>query len=336
MVPNDNQLALGNWLQSRSDKWVALNRLIQTIRGEKDEQPSRVRELLHGFRGLAKDLSMARQALGDSKLTRQLEALFTHAHEVVYHKAHNPWHDLIKTYRYDIPHLVTRKMTRVIVVTISLFVLSGIAGWALVYSNPELASLIASEKMINKVQHGKLWTDDLLNIVPSSVLSVSIMTNNIMVSIFAFVLGAFYGVGTLYIISLNGIMLGGVFAFTAHYGMADRLFKFVIAHGVVELSIICIAGAAGVQLGEALIRPGEQRRANAFRDAVSEAGKLLFVAVPFLIGAGLIEGYISPNDSYPLGSRVVIGLCYGLLLWGVLSGKIWNRWQPLKTGSPSR
>jgi len=89
---------------------------------------------------------------------------------------------------------------------------------------------------------------------------------------------------------------------------------------VVELSVICLAGAAGLCLGEALIRPGERRRIDAFRDAVSRAGSLLVVAIPFLIGAGLIEGYISPNDSFSFEVKLMIGLAYGAVFWFVMVG----------------
>jgi len=144
------------------------------------------------------------------------------------------------------------------------------------------------------------------------------MTNNITVSIFAFSLGAFYGLGTLYIITLNGLMLGGVFAFTAQYGLNDELFKFIIAHGVVELSVICIAGAMGLKLGEALLRPGTRSRQQAFRQATSDAGKVLLVALPFLVVAGLIEGYISPDPQFDLSFRIVVGVTSGLIFWLLL------------------
>lgn len=315
----------GKWLESRSRNWVALNRLLKQTRGKRDEDPDQVRKLVKEFRGLATDLSLSRQALGAGQITRQLEALYSQAHETIYQKSHNFWRDLVSIYRDEIPVLVNRKMRFTILTTISLFIVTGIAGWLLVYYNPELASLFASERMINMVQSGKLWTDDLLNVVPSSVLSFQIMTNNIAVSLFAFVLGALYGIGTLYIISLNGFMLGSIFAFTAHHGLAERLFKFVFAHGVVELSIICLAGAAGIHLGEALIRPGNRTRGEAFHLAVSQAGKLMFVVVPFLVGAGLIEGYVSPNDLFTLQARMLIGVAYGVLMWAVLTGWIW-RW----------
>ena len=317
--------AFKSWLQSRSSRWVALNQALKQARGKRDESPEHVQTLVKEFQGLATDLSLARQSLGPGQITRQLEALFSQAHEVVYQKANNLWQELIITYRDEVPALVTRRMRFTILATISLFVITSITGWLLVHNFPELASLFASESMIDKVQSGKLWTDDILNVVPSSLLSVQILTNNIIVSLVAFVLGAFYGIGTIYIIGLNGFMLGGIFAFTRTYHLDQRLLEFVIAHGIVELSVICLAGAAGIQLGEALIRPGNRPRGEAFGVAVSNAGKLLFVVVPFLVGAGFIEGYVSPNDLFTMQARLLIGIAYGLLLWAVLTGWIW-RW----------
>ena len=120
------------------------------------------------------------------------------------------------------------------------------------------------------MERGELWTDGLLNVTPSAVLSVSILTNNIVVSLFAFCSGVIFGLGTFYLIGMNGLSLGAIFAFTGQHGLAGRLFDFVVAHGCVELSCICIAGAAGAYIGEALIRPGEHTRSEAFRLAAGE------------------------------------------------------------------
>src|ERR1044072_9426471 len=109
--------------------------------------------------------------------------------------------------------------------------------------------------MIDGVEGRKLWTEHIVNVAPSSVIYVTILANNITISLVAFLLGVFFGLGTFYIIAMNGFMLGAIFAFTHQHGMAGELLKFVVAHGMVELSVICIAGAAGMMLGESLIRP---------------------------------------------------------------------------------
>ncbi len=315
--------AITSWLEKRADRWHRLRQLIETQGDRRNESLDEVRTLAQGFRALARDISLARNVMSGSRLTQQLESLFMDAHEAIYRAPGNLRHQILGLVRKQVPQAV-RKMRGTILATVVLFLSSGLAGWLLVTVYPELATLFVSEAMINKVQRGELWTDGLLNVMPSSILSLRLMTNNIVVALFAFALGAFYGLGTLYIIGLNGLMLGGVFAFTAEYHMDDALFTFIVAHGVVELSVICLAGAAGVQLGEALARPGDRSRAEAFRDAVVLGGTLMPVCAVFLVGAGLIEGYISPDPDYPLITRVAVGLGYAVLLWVVLSGKAWS------------
>jgi uncharacterized membrane protein SpoIIM required for sporulation len=315
-------LTLVHWLRRRVPDWQRLGELLSKQRDRAGESYAEVVELVDRFRSLGRDLSLARDLMPGSSLCRELEALFLKAHESVFRRPSQFKAQLVELFRDEVPR-VFHDMRTTIWITVTLFLGTGLLGWLLVSFNPDLVSLFASEEMVEKVQRGELWTDGLLNIVPSSVLSVQIMANNIMVSLFAFALGALYGLGTIYIIALNGFMLGGVFAFTAKYDLAGRLFNFVVAHGVVELSVICLAGAAGIQLGNALVHPGLKTRMAAFHDAVKQAATLLPVVVVFLIGAGIIEGYISPNDSFPLGARVVIGVAYGIFLWAVLSGRIW-------------
>ena len=323
---SSEQQTLVHWLRRRVPGWQRLSELLNQQQDRAGESYAEVVELIDRFRSLGRDLSLARDLMPASSLCRELENLFLKAHESVFRRPSQLKAQLVELFRDEVPR-VFYDMRATIWITVTLFLGTGLLGWLLVGFNPELASLFASEKMIEEVQKGELWTDGLLNIVPSSVLSIQIMANNIMVSLFAFALGALYGLGTIYIIALNGLMLGGIFAFTAKYDLAGRLFTFVVAHGVVELSVICLAGAAGIQLGNALVHPGLKTRMDAFRDAVKRAATLLPVVVVFLVGAGFIEGYVSPDDSYPLGARAVIGLAYGFLLWTVLSGRIWA-WKP--------
>ena len=318
---SENQ-TLVHWLRRRVPGWQRLGELLDQKRDRAGGSYAEVVELIERFRSLGRDLSLARDLMPGSSLCRELENLFLKAHESVFRRPSKLKAQLVELFRDEVPR-VFHDMRATIWITVTLFLGTGLLGWLLVSFNPELASLFASEKMIEEVQRGELWTDGILNIVPSSVLSVQIMANNIMVSLFAFALGALYGLGTIYIIALNGFMLGGIFAFTAKYDLAERLFTFVVAHGVVELSVICLAGASGIQLGNALVHPGLKTRMDAFRDAVKQAATLLPVVIVFLVGAGFIEGYVSPNDSYSLAVRAVIGVAYGILLWMVLSGRIW-------------
>ena len=317
MKQENARKALSNWLSSRVKSWQHFEKTLMLKNADSDEELDSSREILTGFRSIQADLSLARRNIPDHPLTRYLESLFIKCHEVIYQPPKHYVSQIRDLYNIEVPRLM-RQMLTPIIATLFLFMVSILAGWLLVSFFPNLVTLFASPEMINHVQSGKLWTDGLLNMMPSSVVSLGIITNNITVSLFAFTLGALYGLGTLYIISINGLMLGGVFAFTAQYHLADRLFKFIIGHGVVELSVIVIAGAMGLRLGESLIRPGTSNRLQAFQQITLNAGKVMLAAVPFLIVAGLIEGFISPNDKFSLMVRMLVGISSGLLLWYTL------------------
>jgi uncharacterized membrane protein SpoIIM required for sporulation len=156
-------------------------------------------------------------------------------------------------------------------------------------------------------------------------VSVNILTNNIVVSLFAFCSGIIFGLGTFYIVGLNGFSLGAIFALTAQHGLAGRLFDFVVAHGCVELSCICISGAAGSYLGESLIRPGAHSRSEAFRLATHQGIRILVAVTLLLLVCGFIEGYISPVLEIPRWARVTIGVGYWLFMISLLRGFVFGR-----------
>ena len=206
-----------------------------------------------------------------------------------------------------------------------LFIVSTVTGAWLVYSYPDLIALFASPQLIATVERGELWTDGLLNVTPSAVLSVSILTNNIVVSFFAFCSGIVFGLGTFYLIGTNGLSLGAIFAFTTQHELGGRLFDFIAAHGFVELSCICIAGAAGSYLGEALIRPGERTRSEAFRAAAAEGIRVMLAVTLLLLICGFIEGYVSPDPEVPRWARITIGVGYWLFMISLLRGYVFGR-----------
>lgn len=160
--------------------------------------------------------------------------------------------------------------------------------------------------------------------LPSSLLSVRIFSNNIAVSVVAICAGFLFGLGTFYIIATNGLMIGGVFAFTHQYGLAGRLFEFVVAHGLVELSVICICGAIGAAIGDSLIRPTHPSRRESFQRCMQHVGPLILMCALLLVAAGLIEGFVSPDPVFPLASRVVIGVSAWVLMVMALNGRLFG------------
>lgn len=311
--------ALQVTLLQRAEKWKAAVARAERLWHDRTSDLADAAQMADDYRLLAHDLARVRRLMPDTRVRQYLEAAYTRAHATLYREAWRPRHALFVLFRDEIPEIV-RWLTPHILWATAIFILTILAGYWMVRTYPDLIALFASPDLVTTVEHGRLWTEGILNIVPSSVLSLQILTNNIVVSLFAYCAGFIFGLGTLYILGLNGLMLGAVFAFTSLHGLDGALFKFIVAHGCVELSVMCLSGAAGAAVGEALIRPSHGNRMESFQIAALRSGKLLGACVVLLVGSGLIEGYISPRALFPLWARVCIGLGYWFLMIALLAG----------------
>jgi uncharacterized membrane protein SpoIIM required for sporulation len=313
-----------SWLRARAPLW-------QELATEVGQAPTRSRatteealKTLEAYRTLARDLATARELLPGSAATAALETAYSRLHVAVSRPPRSGRTRWLTLFRDQVPAAARSVRTLTLWIAL-LMVLSALAGWWLISSYPELIGLIASERMISGVEHGHLWTDQMLNIAPSSVLSAQIFSNNAVVTTGAFCAGILFGLGTFYMIALNGLMLGGLLAFTHQHGLMLSLVRFILAHGPVELSVICLAGAAGAALGESLIRPTAPTRAQSFRACAAHLGPLLVACVLLLLGAGLLEGFISPSARFSIPFRLTVGVGYWILMLLFLSGKLFRR-----------
>jgi uncharacterized membrane protein SpoIIM required for sporulation len=315
---------LQSWATARIAAWSDLGTILDALERKRDHTVAEALRAIELYRALGRDLSIVRRTLPAGRMTRALAQSYARLHAVIYRKPHN-WRDrLRRLFREEIPRIVHELRTQIQFVAL-LFALSAAAGWWLIGTYPELIGLLADEQMIDGVERGQLWTEGIFNVVPSSILSIGILANNITVSLVAFCVGVFFGLGTFYIIATNGLMLGALFSFTHQHGLAGELLKFVLAHGVVELSVICIAGAAGMMLGEALIRPGHASRRESFQHAAGKASKLLLLCALLLVVCGFIEGYISPDPDFPMLNRAIIGFGFWIVMIGALTGRLFGR-----------
>lgn len=311
-----------SWLAQRSTVWSRLGEALSTWRRGRLSRQDALKAL-EGYRGLARDVASARKSLPGSPITTALETLYASLHAIVNREPRHTRASLRHLYAVEIPATVQELKPYILGVWF-LFALSTAAGWGLIHTWPTLVGLVASPEMVRHVEHGELWTDGILNVTPSSLLSIRIFTNNIAVTIFACVAGIFYGLGTFYVIANNGLMLGGVFAFTQIHGLDGDLLKFIFAHGTVELSMICLGGAAGVALGESLIRPKLASRRDSLQQCTAKIARLFAALIPLLIICGLIEGFVSPDPDIGWPVRLCVGVANLALMYAVLSGRFFR------------
>jgi uncharacterized membrane protein SpoIIM required for sporulation len=203
--------------------------------------------------------------------------------------------------------------------TSTLFVLAAIVAYWLVSERPAnaYALLPAAEiPVVSKSLHDSNFAFDR-NYAPA--MSSMIITNNIQVSMVAFAGGiATLGVLTLWEILNNGLMVGALGALFGARGFGLDFWATIAPHGVIELTSIQIAGAAGLQLALAIIAPGRLRRIDALKAAGRRAGVLMIGVAGLLVIAGTIEGFVTPQRTTVL-FRIGVGVLTAALLGTYLS-----------------
>jgi uncharacterized membrane protein SpoIIM required for sporulation len=123
------------------------------------------------------------------------------------------------------------------------------------------------------------------------------MTNNMSVTFMAFAWGVSFGIGTVYMMVFNGVLMGVIGAACWLGGMSLSLWSFVAPHGVLELPAIFIGGGAGLRLAQGMLFPGMLPRRQSIARAGGEAVRLLLGVIPILIIAGSLEGFVSPSPT---------------------------------------
>jgi uncharacterized membrane protein SpoIIM required for sporulation len=140
----------------------------------------------------------------------------------------------------------------------------------------------------------------------ASEFASTVFTNNVRVGILAFASGILFGIPTIFLLASNGANLGVAAGMFAHFDALGKFFGLIAPHGLLELTAIVVAGGAGLQLGWALIGPGERSRGDALREEGRRIIVIVLGLVPVFAVAGVIEGFVT-GQPWPTWLRVGIG-----------------------------
>jgi len=128
----------------------------------------------------------------------------------------------------------------------------------------------------------------------SAAMSSIIITNNVKVAVFCFAGGIVtLGLFTVYELALTGLMVGAMGALYGQAGFGPDYWATIAPHGVIELSAIQVAAAAGLLLAAGVLNPGRLRRRDAIAQNGRRAGILVGGVVAMLCVAGIIEGFFT-------------------------------------------
>ena len=306
------------FIATRRERWAQLEAMLQrSRRGRLRDTPAAELERFGAlYREAASDLAIARRDFPDDDVATYLNDLCARAHPMLFRSPPVRPRDLVRWFAVGIPRAF-RARRRYVLLSLGLMVAGAVAGWLAVDLRPDLRASLIPQSGFDQLARGQI------SALPSApLLGTVIITNNIKVAAVCFLGGALAGLPTALILAANGWMLGTIAA-AVHQGGYDLAFwPLIVPHGVLELSIIVIAGAAGLYVGEAILRPGLLRRGEAFSRAAMGSLGLAAGSASLLIVSGILEAYVSPS-ALPAWFKLLIGAMVGTALysWLLLTGR---------------
>lgn len=293
------------WLIRHEPTWRRLADLTARARRSPARLgPGELEELIATYQRVSTHLSHARTHLDDPALTGRLTGLVAEARAVVYGTRRRRLGSVVEAATVTFPAAVWHLRRFVLVSALCTFGPTAVFGFWLANSD---RAFEASAPEAVRTAYIEEDFEAYYSADPSAQFATEVFVNNVRVAIFAFAAGILLCVVTAAILAFNGANLGVAAGLFAAVGEQPRFWGLILPHGLLELSAVVVAGAAGLALGWSVIDPGDRPRSV----ALAEQGRrclavVLGLVVAFLV-AGLIEGFVTGSAlSTPV--RVAIGV----------------------------
>jgi uncharacterized membrane protein SpoIIM required for sporulation len=306
-----------SWLQKRRPYWARIDELLARSgrNGVRALTHAELQELALLYRQTASDLATIREDASSRNLAHYLNQLLGRAHNLIYMGRRSRAGGIITFYRETFPQVFHNTLPYTLAAC-AIFFATAAAGMMMAIADPRFQGYLLGSAMMETIEKREMWTHSVVTIKP--LASSAIMTNNLTVSFTTFALGITAGLGTVWMLALNGLLFGVVNAACWQVGMSQQLLSFVAPHGVLELPAIFIAGGGGLLLAKGLLFPGNLPRKASIVQEGGRAVRLVLGIIPLLIVAGTIEGFVSPSD-LPIALKYTLAAgLFGLLLLYVM------------------
>ncbi|HVF76909.1 MAG TPA: stage II sporulation protein M [Solirubrobacteraceae bacterium] len=315
------------FIGEREGDWRELDELLRARGRRRRRRPAAdVLRLGALYRGAAADLALARRRHPGDAIVPRLESLVARARQAVY--ADDPARRSLRTFFGRTYWVRVRERPLALALGIALLLVPAALTIAWSISDTGAAVALVPEQFRGAVEP---VGDTGMTAAETAAFSSAVMTNNIQVTFLAFAAGILFGLGTAFIVAYNGAVLGAVAGGAIANGNGIEFAEFVTAHGVIELSCIAVAAAAGMRMGYALVAPGPRPRSRALAEEARTAIVIVLGTVPWVILAGIIEGFVT-RAGFGLVPGIILGFGVGVIFWAL----VFVRGRPQREETTSR
>lgn len=267
------------------------------------------------YRQLCHHLALAQSRMYSPLLIDRLNQLVIRGHHQLYATRMHFWHRVVDFFLRDFPSLI-RQEWKAVALASFLFFGSFFAMIIAIQVEPELAYSILSgeqaaqmEDMYDPEQHSRLGR---IREADSDVMMFGFyIRNNTGIGFQVFAGGLLYGLGSVFFLLYNGLVIGAAAGHLTQIGYIETFWGFVAGHSAFELTAIALSGAAGFKLAQALLMPGRKSRRLALLDNSKIAIRIIYGSATLFIMAAFVEAFWSSLAIIP----VAVKYATGIVLW---------------------
>jgi uncharacterized membrane protein SpoIIM required for sporulation len=297
--------------------WLDYQALPKKQRGNVTEPPL---DFPRAYRQLCHQFALAQSRLYSPLLIEQLNDLVTRGHHQLYTSRLHFAQRFVQFYLQDLPQLVRREWQAMLLAGLVFFgslftmLIAIQIEPELVYSVIDGAQIATMEDMYDPTRTERFGREDEAD---SDVYMFGFyIKNNTGIGFQVFAGGLLYGLGSLFFLLYNGLVIGSVAGHLTQMGYIQTFWGFVAGHSAFELTAIVLSGAAGFKLAAALLMPGRKSRGLALRDKAQEAIGLIYGSATLFIMAAFVEAFWSSQTWIPVLVKYSVGITLWLLVIG--------------------
>jgi uncharacterized membrane protein SpoIIM required for sporulation len=297
----------GQFIQQNIEKWKFYQYQPTT---DPDEMADRFTELVN-------DLGYAKTFYPHSKVTIYLNKLASGIYLGIYKNKKEDTSRIVRFWKTELP-LVIRRHHRVLLFSFIIFTVFALMAAFSAANDQDFVRGVLGNGYMEMTEQNIAKGDPFGVYKEQDSLSMFlwIAVHNVQVSFMIFVTGILAGLGTVWMLFNNGVMLGAFQYYFFSKGLGWKSVLVIWIHGTLEISSIIIAGAAGIVLGKSLIFPGTYKRLPSVKRGAQDGFKMMIGLVPIFIVAAFLEGFVTRYAQMPVWlSLLILITSAGFIVW---------------------
>ena len=269
------------------------------------------------FTELVNDLGYAKTFYPHSRVTQYLNGLASRIYLGIYKNKKEESSRIVRFWKTELPEIIYR-YRREILYSFLIFMLFVVYAAFSAAHDETFVRGVLGDYYVDMTQENIAKGDPFGVYKQDNQFSMflGIALNNVKVAFIIFIFGFILGIGTVYFLFENGVMLGAFQYFFFAQGLGWKSVLVIWLHGTLEISSFIIAGGAGLVLGRSILFPGTHKRMSSIRRGAKDGLKMMVGLVPIFLVAAFIEGFVTRYSTMPVWLSVsILAISLSFIIW---------------------